>query len=489
MSAIMKVLGYIQTYGVKYTCKKIRYKLWLRSGLAYKMLENKTNIESIPEKGPMLSIVVPLYNTPESFLKEMLASVTAQTYHNWQLCIVDASDKAHSYVEVICRKYQNTDIRVQYKKLLNNEGIAGNTNKGLEMVTGEYIALLDHDDILHPSALSEVAHVIEKTQADFIYSDEAVFEGKINHLTSIHAKPDFSPENLRGNNYICHLCVFSKELQQKIGFFQSDYDGSQDYDMILRLTEQAEKIIHIPKVLYYWRYHKGSVSAGIDAKEYAAESGRRAVEAHLRRMGISGRVVSTKRSSVVYRTVPTEKIDAENVLICKQNEGVPEWSSEAYVLLQQQGVSDLREEDLQSLLMYATRKNVGLVCGMVQDTRGRVLQGPLYYDDRGKICMLHKGHPVNAISYMNRLLYANNVPLPNGGYLLMRTEIYRKWEAAFLKNSSEEEKNHGMFLTEQWQRLGIEMQKKELDIIYVPWISVYCEEGVADFGMSGIRLE
>ena len=147
-----------------------------------------------------------------------------------------------------------TDSRIRYRKLDSNEGIAGNTNQGFALATGEYIALLDHDDILHPCALWYVAEAIAKQGADFVYTDEVTFEGDIDHLTVYHFKPDYMLDNLRSNNYICHLSVFSAALLAKVGGDErAEFNGSQDYDLYLRLTEQAEKIVHIPHLLYYWR--------------------------------------------------------------------------------------------------------------------------------------------------------------------------------------------------------------------------------------------
>ena len=188
--------------------------------------------------GPKISIVVPLYNTPLDFLEELLDSVVNQTYRNWELCMVDAGQDAD--VGVLVQERARTDSRIRYRKLDSNEGIAGNTNQGFALATGEYIALLDHDDILHPCALWYVAEAIAKQGADFVYTDEVTFEGNIDHLTVYHFKPDYMLDNLRSNNYICHLSVFSAALLAKVGGDErAEFNGSQDYDLYLRLTEQA----------------------------------------------------------------------------------------------------------------------------------------------------------------------------------------------------------------------------------------------------------
>ena len=235
---------------------------------------------------PLISIVVPLYNTPHNFLTELLDSVQNQTYRNWELCMVDAGQDAE--VGRIVQTRAQSDRRIRYKKLDSNEGIAGNTNQGFAFAGGEYIALLDHDDILHPCALWYVAKAIAEQGADFVYTDEVTFEGDIDHLTVYHFKPDYMIDNLRSNNYICHLSVFSAKLLAKVGGDErAEFNGSQDYDLYLRLTEQAEKIVHIPHLLYYWRSSPASVASNISAKTYCLEAAMKALRAHYARVGVA----------------------------------------------------------------------------------------------------------------------------------------------------------------------------------------------------------
>ena len=236
--------------------------------------------------GLKISIVVPLYNTPLDFLDEMLDSVVNQTYKNWELCCVDAGKDEAVGQHVQARA--KADARIRYQKLEKNELIPGNTNKGFEMATGEYIALLDHDDLLHPCALWYAARAIAEQKADFVYTDEATFEGKPEHVVLYHFKPDFMLDNLRSNNYICHLTVFSRALMERAGGGERmEYNGSQDYELFLRLTEQAEKIVHIPHALYYWRSSPGSTAADISAKTYCIDAGIAALKAHYARCGVA----------------------------------------------------------------------------------------------------------------------------------------------------------------------------------------------------------
>lgn len=250
-----------------------------------------------------ISILVPLYNTPERFLREMIDSVEAQTYQNWELCLADGSDKEHGFVGEICKSYYEKDSRIVYKKLEKNEGISGNTNACYAMATGEYIGLFDHDDLLHPSVLYEYMKVICEQDADYVYCDEATFKGNsINHMITLHFKPDFAPDNLRANNYICHFSVFKRELLEGTELFRSQFDGSQDHDMILRLTGRAERIVHVPKILYYWRSHKGSVASGIGAKTYAIAAAKGAIAEHLKSKGCHDfSIESTRAFETIFR--------------------------------------------------------------------------------------------------------------------------------------------------------------------------------------------
>jgi GT2 family glycosyltransferase len=251
-----------------------------------------------------ISILVPLYNTPKEFLTEMIDSVMNQTYSNWELCLADGSDDAHEYVGEVCHQYMDrADGRIVYKKLIKNEGISGNTNECLKLASGEYIGLFDHDDILHPSVLYEYVKAINEQGADYLYCDETTFKsGDINRMLTMHFKPDYAPDNLRANNYICHFSVFSRELLDGEELFRTKFDGSQDHDMILRLTDNAKKIVHVPRLMYYWRSHAGSTAGGIDAKPYAIEAAKGAVAEHLKKHGYKNfDITSTRAFETIFK--------------------------------------------------------------------------------------------------------------------------------------------------------------------------------------------
>lgn len=262
--------------------------------------ENQRN--TVFDRDITFSILVPLYNTPERFLREMIESVQYQTYAKWELCLADGSDDNHPEVGEICKQYASDDNRIKYKKLDENKGISGNTNACIDMATGNYIALFDHDDFLHPAVLFENMKAICETGADYLYTDEATFQGtNIFNIITKHCKPDFAIDNLRANNYICHFSVFSAKLLEKAGKFRPEYDGSQDHDMILRLTDAANKVYHIRKILYYWRSHPNSVASDISAKTYAIDAAKRAVMAHLDRVGLKAEVESSKAFPTIFR--------------------------------------------------------------------------------------------------------------------------------------------------------------------------------------------
>ena len=267
--------------------------------------ERKKQKERVFLREEKFSILTPLYNTPAAYLHEMIQSLQKQTDGNWELCLANGSDEQHSEVDEICRQYVAKDARIKYQLLKENEGISGNTNACLELATGSYIGLLDHDDILHESALYEMMCAIEETKADFLYTDEVKFPKDITRIPSImhfNFKSDFGKDELRAHNYICHFTVFSRALlEREGGRYRAAFDGSQDHDMVLRLTEIADCIVHIPRVLYYWRVHEESVTMNLAGKSYAVEAGIGAVREQLKRMNEPGVVVSNLPYHTIYR--------------------------------------------------------------------------------------------------------------------------------------------------------------------------------------------
>lgn len=245
---------------------------------------NKQRKEVFPENAPKFSVLVPLYNTPVKFLNEMIESVVKQTYKNWELCLADGSDEEHiGPIQKAIKSFG--DERILYKKLDHNGGISENTNAALAMAKGDFIVLFDHDDLLTPNALYEFAKVIMKDpECDSVYSDEDKINSDTGEYFEPHFKPDFNIDKLCSDNYICHLFAVKKKLTDKFGGFRSEFDGAQDHDFILRMTEQSRHVLHIPKVLYHWRSHQNSTAMNPESKMYAFTAGQNAVKAHYARV-------------------------------------------------------------------------------------------------------------------------------------------------------------------------------------------------------------
>ena len=248
---------------------------------------------------PKISIITPTWNTPKKCLVEMIESVINQTYKNWELCIADGNSTSSDVLTTL-RLYQQKDPRIKIKFLEKNLGIAGNTNAALELATGDFIGLLDHDDTLAPFALFEVASKINESPAtlDVIYSDEDMITGENNQRFSPVFKPDFGWDTIRSHNYICHFLVIRNHIIKELRGFRSGFDGSQDYDLVLRACELSRKISHIPKVLYHWRVHPASTAGNPAAKNYAHDAGRRALQEHLDRTFGYGQAANGKATGL-----------------------------------------------------------------------------------------------------------------------------------------------------------------------------------------------
>ncbi len=295
-----KGIVFYRRYGMRNTIEKIYQKVfkieagvdydkWIRSRMPSKEELNRQKREKFAIN-PKISLVIPLYKTPERFLKELIQSVQNQTYSNWELCLSDGSGK-DSPIKSLLDQYCQKDKRIKIVSSENALQISENTNEAIKISSGEYIAFSDHDDLLTPDAFYEFVKLINQHEnVEAIYSDEDKISVDGKKYFQPHFKPDFNEDLLNTNNYICHLFMVSRELLEKVGCLNSEFDGSQDYDFILRCTEQAENIYHIPKILYHWRAHKGSTAENPESKMYAFDAGRRAVEAHYKRIGIEAEV-------------------------------------------------------------------------------------------------------------------------------------------------------------------------------------------------------
>lgn len=299
---IQKGWRYMKHYGIKgfwirlherFEPEEVPYGPWYE---AY--IPTEEELEAQRKKkwsyAPKISIAVPAYKTPELFLRQLIQSLQDQTYDNWELCIANASPQDAS-MEYVLKSCSAMDSRIVWKKLKENRGISENTNEAFAMATGDYVGLLDHDDLLAPNALYEIAAALEKEpETEVLYTDEDKVRGEQLEHFQPHLKPDFNEDLLRSNNYICHFFVVKRTLLQKVGGMRKEFDGAQDYDFIFRCTEAAGKICHIPEILYHWRTHEASTADNPQSKLYAFEAGKRAIEENLKRRGLQGEVSHTK---------------------------------------------------------------------------------------------------------------------------------------------------------------------------------------------------
>ncbi len=492
----IKFIKHVRKYGWRSAWQKVRQR---RNERAHS--RNITHTITAGERNRQLkvnfnrdikfSILVPLYNTPLNFLEEMINSVREQTNFNWELCLADGSDEAHAEVGRTCITLAKHDDRIKYKKLDENRGISLNTNACIDMATGDYIALFDHDDILHPSALFEMMQAICNEGADYVYTDEVTFESPdITKIISVHYKPDFAPDNLRANNYICHFSAFSREVLDKSGLFRSEFDGSQDHDLILRLTSNAKKIVHIPKVLYFWRSHPLSVAMDINSKTYAIEAGKGAVRSFIEQNGMSGVVESTKvfpamyrisygikrqarvsvivtgcrterqlqrciermreRTSyenyeIIYACNTEDKLSARldefvasgliNTLVKCDKDSVPELFNAAaaksesdYLMFLDGGCEIVSNNWIEELLMYAQREDVAIAAGALYYPDNTVRHAGYIVGNGKNGVAARMFHRIHntSVGYMGRLWYSQNLSAVSAEMMLIERELFCK---------------------------------------------------------------
>ncbi len=314
---IKKTINYMKRNGIKKAVGAAYERLTAHYDADYcyvapSTAELRQQRETVFQDAPLISILVPAYETDSFFLGSLIDSVIEQTYGNWELIIADASesDKVKNTLGEKLERLetenkqpcfsQNIVLKIKYHKLLKNGGISCNSNQALQFASGDYIGLLDHDDLLTPDALYEMVCRIQLLlgqgiEAKLLYSDEDKCDKSGKHFYEPNIKSDFNLDFLLSNNYICHFLIMEAELIKKLGF-RPDYDGSQDYDLILRAIGRIkeEEIAHVEKVLYHWRCHDASTAANPASKLYAYEAGKRAMQDFLDHKAISGRVADTE---------------------------------------------------------------------------------------------------------------------------------------------------------------------------------------------------
>lgn len=304
-----QIAEYYQAFGLKYLVKHSIKKILKCEQREYNKyrevmhLSEKTIREQRTHKfgfEPTISIVVPLFNTPETYLRSMIDSVMNQTYEKWELCLSDGGGKEYGLSDIL-EDYAKKDCRIKYISGSEKLNIARNTNRALTLCSGSYIAFMDHDDLLAENALFECVSYINKNKdGDLFYTDEDKVSGNGKKFFQPHFKPDFNKDLLLSMNYICHLVVVKRELLLKVGMIKETYEGAQDYDFLLRCIEKTNNIIHIPEILYHWRCHENSTAQGVGKKQYAVKSGRKALQDYFNRNEIDAEVTLTE-SEGIYR--------------------------------------------------------------------------------------------------------------------------------------------------------------------------------------------
>lgn len=306
-----RISKYIESYGIGKTLGIIYQKLTKENQKRYDQWRKNHEVsEEVLEKQrnhrfgrePKFSIVVPLYKTNERYLRELIDSVRKQTYSNWELCLSDGSGKNSPLKQMLC-EFEKMDKRIRVTDKESQMQISQNTNEGIAIASGDYIVFADHDDLLAPNALYECASVFEQyPEIEMIYSDEDKISMDGQQFFEPHFKPDYNPDLLCSVNYFCHLVVVSKRLMESVKGLDPQFDGAQDYDFVLRCTENTGKIYHIPEILYHWRAHMDSTAENPESKRYAFEAGKRAIQAHYDRIGRDNAVVEETEYPGLYRT-------------------------------------------------------------------------------------------------------------------------------------------------------------------------------------------
>ena len=476
-------LRYVRQYGPAQLYRKIKerrdrnraeagYEDWLAGCLA----REKDGVwkAKIDAEGPFFSILVPAYETPELFLRQMIESVLGQSYKKVQLCIADGSSS-----ERVCRvaeEYREKDDRLCYEKLSENRGISENTNAALALASGDYVGFLDHDDILLPGALFEIAEALVKAgQPDAVYTDEDKVNPELTRHFQPHFKPDFNLEYLRSNNYICHFFVVRREVDLKTGGFRSGFDGAQDHDFILRCAEAADRILHVPEVLYSWRCHEASTAANPESKLYAYEAGKRAVRAHLERIGSKAEVLGTSDYGFYRLRYPQtdrkilinsfEKLDGQTGIkvvyydkACNNSVTFPgkhtEEGQESYVLFTCIRNAEAGAGFWEEILSCCARPEVGIVCARVYDRNRRLTSDIRMAGVQDPFGAGTKGLKEGYTGYFHRVMLQQEIAVPTDCFLV-REELLEGLESFTIRE-----------LCEKIRRQGYRM-------VYDPWAVVY----------------
>lgn len=507
------ILGGIATLTGQGQIKDKNYAAWYEKNKVSEEELTKQRNKEFPYM-PLFSILVPVYNTPIPYLREMLDSVRNQTYQKWQLCIANANPENEEVARIL-NQYIEMDKRIQVVNVPENLGIAQNTNKALSIAKGDYIGLLDHDDMLATDALFEAAKTVNDENADVIYTNE----DKITMSGEKHFQPNFKPEfnldMLRSNNYICHFFIAKASLMKEIGGFRGEYNGAQDYDMIFRCTERADNIVRIPKVLYHWRMHEQSTAENPESKRYAFDAGKKVIEDHLKRCGESAEVQMTEypgfyrvkyaikekpRVSVVIvketkNMIPKDTLikiaddygrdrvefcvvdgnykgDIEfdgisiNTLPWKKkcnntemlNYGIEKTKNE-YILVLSSYIIKVSDNYIETFVSNTMRKNVGAVGGKMYFSNGTIKNAGLFIKKDGTIEEAFKKLPRLCVGYMNRQSMQQNMQAITFDDIMFKKSLWKK-----IKNGISKPKS-----LQRDVEICTKIRGNDLLLVYTPW--------------------
>lgn len=496
-------------YGIKLLIKKLidhsdnkqsDYEQWLKKNRISKDELERQRVEGFADK-VIISIAVPLYQTPEKYLCAMIESVQNQSYGDWELCIADGSDDNKAYN--VALRYAHKDKRIKIQKLGHNYGIAENTNIAIAMCTGEYIGVLDHDDTLAPEALYEIRKSIQNNDClEVIYTDEDKVSEDGKTYFEPHFKSDFNKELLCSNNYICHFFVVKRELFCQVGGFRKEFEGAQDYDFILRCTEVAENIVHIDRPLYHWRSHVISTAENPESKLFAYENGRRAIETHLERQGEKGVVEFAYDWGFYHVKYKIRKNDKVTIIVFGYNQKLRKMTNrcirsikrksgyENYEICIIKDFNDLRKSDirgeyilfinctvsvithnwLRELLGCCQRKGIGAVGVKLYNRDDTVRHAGIISGMKG---YAFEGMPRVRSGYFHRDDVSQNLNGVTVDFLMMSRKMY--------EIVSKENPN----ILNNERKLCEAIRKYNRLIVYNPWIEAYIRgessRAVSDF--------
>lgn len=389
---------------------------------------------------PLISVLIPTYNTDPAMLAECIYSVQSQVYHNWEICIADDGSTSQPTLDML-KQFADEDPRIKVSFSTENHGICHGTNRALSIASGEYVAFLDHDDRLAPNALFCVADAIcLNREIGVVYSDRDMIS--LNGRRFMHLfKPDFSPELLFSMNYICHLMVYKKDLVDQVGGIHSEFEGSQDYDLILRVMELNPVVHHIPKVLYHWRQSEFSVALNHDAKNYAYKAGVKALKHALKRRGLQGDVNELSdlwRGHYRVRLTPPEKqsialfeIDAElpvDSYVEYIEESIASVKDQEIIIFKNSNLTDVPENGEEppdmELASWFQIPDVGLVTAKIVNEKGRLVHAGLVQRNDKDPFSIYEGFPEDEPGYIASTMVVRNVSAPHPFCFAVRRSMW-----------------------------------------------------------------